>query len=252
VPTPFYHLQLAEDLLRQSSGSVPVRCLQSHRPAFLLGSTAPDVQTISGQKRFETHFFELPLQHADLLPWKRMLAAHPGLDNRGYLDCDLGAFLAGYACHLLADWLWVRRIYAPVFGPDCDWDTLPRRSYLHNALRAYLDQQIWNQLPADLGQTLAQAFPQAWLPFAADTDLIQWRDWLVDQLSPGGAAQTVEVFAARQGIAPQEYYALINSEARLESEVFSRLPRVQLEAYRQELWAETIQLLQSLFEMRFS
>jgi hypothetical protein len=252
VPTPFYHLQLAEDLLRQISGSAPMRCLQSHRPAFLLGSTAPDVQTISGQKRFETHFFELPLQPCSLLPWKRMLTAYPELKLRDRLHSDQGAFLAGYACHLLADWLWVRRIYAPVFGPDCDWETLPRRSFLHNVLRAYLDQQIWSHLPGDLGQTLVQASPQAWLPFAADADLIRWRGWLVDQLSPGGAAQTVEVFAARQGIAPQEFTALMHSEARLESEVFSRLPRVQLEAYRQELWAETIQLLESLFEKRIS
>jgi hypothetical protein len=80
VPTPFYHLYVANELLaRQALPSRAQQVLETYRYAFELGNTAPDVQTISGQSRFSTHFFRLPIQDGDALPWDQMLASQSSL-----------------------------------------------------------------------------------------------------------------------------------------------------------------------------
>ena len=63
MPTPIQHLAIAEQLLRDSTlpGAIRDRLLEQ-RGAFLFGNTAPDVQTVSGQLRETTHFFDIPLR----------------------------------------------------------------------------------------------------------------------------------------------------------------------------------------------
>ncbi|MCX8068259.1 MAG: hypothetical protein N3B68_10710, partial [Anaerolineae bacterium] len=52
MPTPVNHLVMARELLE--SGLLlggALRLLQAHPGPFMLGHTAPDVQTVSGQRR---------------------------------------------------------------------------------------------------------------------------------------------------------------------------------------------------------
>lgn len=251
MPTPFYHLSVAEDLLKHPALPVQVASfLDRHRGAFLLGNTAPDVQVVSGQPREVTHFFTLPTRKGDPLPWDKFLLKYPGLASTGRLPPDQTAFLAGYLCHLQADWIWVRGIFAPVFGLRSSWESFPRRLYLHNVLRAYLDKKILEGLVDNTGVELASAVPESWLPFVEDNFLNAWRDYLARQLQPGEKVQTVEVFATRQGINPAEYYHLIASEERMEKEIFVHLPRQKLMDYRLKLIAENLHMLQTYLEGR--
>jgi hypothetical protein len=246
VPTPFYHLHVAETLLSHPELPEPLRLrlAQSHG-AFLLGNTAPDVQVISGQERQATHFFTLPIRPDSPPAWERFLVAHPSLANPAELTLHQSGFIAGYLCHLQADWMWIGEIFAPVFGPACDWGTFPQRLYLHNVLRAYLDRQILAALPAETAARLKNASPDGWLPFVEDRHLHAWRDWVAGQLEPGAEAQTVEVFAARQGVSPAEFYQLLGSPERMEAEVFFHLPRQRIEAYRQQLIRANLALLRN-------
>ena len=244
VPTPFYHLKIGSELLGYPDLSDSVRSfLEQNRAAFLFGNTAPDVQVLSGQPREETHFFDLPIRAGDLPPWDRFLMANPSLASSDVLPAEQGAFLAGYLCHLQADWLWVEQIFAPVFGPVSGWASFEHRLYLHNVLRSYLDQDILRSLPPDMAGHLGAAAPMGWLPFVHDMHLYAWRDRLAQQLQPGAAVQTVEVFAARQGISPQAYYRILTSDEKMDAEVFSHLPRENLVLYRQRLIEENVRLL---------
>jgi hypothetical protein len=244
MPTPFYHLSLAAEILGRTDLPSETRAfLQDQRAAFMYGNTAPDVQTISGQNRQVTHFFDLPIRSGDPPAWERMLTDHPDLLRVESLPDDQAAFLAGYLCHLQADWKWVIEIFAPVFGPGVGWRSQGYRIYLHNVLRSYLDMQILPGLRPQLAGDLDQIDPQDWLPFVEDVHLRQWRDLLSGQLCDGCETQTVEVFAARQRISPEEYYRLLNSEEELDREIFSRLPRQTIQEYRQSLLDENILLL---------
>ena len=252
MPTPFYHLSLAEEILAETSAlPEPTHALLAeHRADFLLGNTAPDVQVISGQPRKATHFFTLPLRLNEQVPWVQMLAVHPVLACFRQLPEAQAAFIAGYLCHLQADYDWVRDIFVPVFGQKSGWESFSRRLYLHNVLRAYLDREILPGLADGTCSHLSTAAPDGWLPFVRDSELYQWRDFLTDQLKPGAQVQTVEVFAARQGISPDEYYSLLNSHERMDQEVFSHLPRQQLGAYHQHILEENLSLLASYLSVK--
>jgi hypothetical protein len=246
MPTPFYHLSLATKILEDTELPSGIRAfLQKQRAAFMYGNTAPDVQTISGQDRQATHFFDLPILRGDPPAWERMLTNYPGLLQVESLPADQTAFLAGYLCHLQADWKWVIEIFAPVFGPGVAWRSQSYRLYLHNVLRAYLDMHILPGLSPQMASDLDQINPQGWLPFVQDAHLRRWRDFLAGQLCVGCETQTVQVFAARQRISPEAYYRLLNSEEELDREIFSRLPRQDLQEYRQKLLHENILLLKN-------
>ena len=246
MPTPFFHLSIAQELLQRASLSEPVGTfLTNQRCAFLLGNTAPDVQTISGQRRTATHFFDLPIQPGDALPWEVMLARYPALRQVQQLDVAQAAFIAGYLCHLRADWDWVQEVFLPIFGPHATWSTFRQRLYYHNVLRAYLDQRLLPALRGPMESCLGSVEPDGWLPFVPSRHQRAWRDLLTPQFHPGAVERTVEVFAARQGIPSTEYYALLNSEARMQAEIFVHIPSQHIESYRQRLLAESARLVES-------
>ncbi len=251
MPTPFYHLNLAKDLLlRPELPSAAQRLLWDNGCIFQFGTTAPDVQVISNQPRQQTHFFSLPILEGDPPAWELILAENPTLADIDCLPPAQAAFLAGYLCHLQADWLWIKEIFAPVFGPRCSWGSFRERLYLHNVLRAYLDRQVLSSLAPDLPACLSVVTPGNWLPFVEDLHLIQWRDFISLQLLPGAGTQTVEVFASRMGSDVLEFQALVSSEQRMQREVFTHLPLEKVSQYRQHVLDENVHLLDSLLNSR--
>ena len=99
-------------------------------------------------------------------------------------------------------------------------------------------------LPPDVVAALRKANPFQWLPFVQDQFLIKWRDYLSDQLQSGESIRTVEVFASRHGIDPAAFHAMINSEERMEANVFVHISPQQLDDYRVDLITHNIELLE--------
>lgn len=225
--------------------------LNKHAGAFLLGNTAPDVQVISGQAREATHFFTLPIHSGATPPWEAILIEHPELMHVEHFPGSRSAFLAGYLCHLQADWIWVLTLFLPTFGPEQTWETFPRRLYLHNVLRAYLDEQVIPTLTADVVGNLKGACSENWLPFVRDNHLDEWRDFLANQFKPGAEVKTVDLFASRQGIDPLEFHSLVRSETDMESQVFERLPRATLIDFRDQIISMNLELIQSYLTKDF-
>jgi hypothetical protein len=251
VPTPFYHLSLAEELVYHPRMPEPIsQFLQTYRSEFLFGSTAPDVQVVSGQMREETHFFDLPIQTGDPPAWEACLTKYPYLAASVRRETAHAAFLAGYLCHLQADWIWVNDIFTPTFGNHAAWGTFRQRLYYHNVLRAYLDLRTLPELPIDTRARLDQVESDDWLPFVKDESLMEWRDLLAQQLLPGAAIQTVEVFSSRQGISAPEYYALLASEERMQQEVFQHLSLEQVNNFRVQVLKENIYMLEDILAFR--
>jgi hypothetical protein len=243
MPTPFYHIAIAFDLLTEKNliAGIKQKVAQERGP-FLFGHTAPDVQVVSGAKREETHFFTLPLRRNPAPPWELLLHDFPELQSPIALQPDQAAFIAGYLCHLQGDWLWIRDVYFPIFGPECTWSSFSDRIYLHNVLRAYLDKKVMDSLPGSIDLYLKQAHPTNWLPFVNDQHLVEWRDFLASQLKPGALTKTIEVFSERQGINP-ENFRIIESEKAMDREVFVHIPRSKLDEFRSMLIKENIRLL---------
>jgi hypothetical protein len=229
MPTPVMHLVLAEEILRGDAlPSAACHLLTQQRGPFLLGHTVPDVQTISGQARDETHFYSLP-RTSERPAHEALFAAYPQLAHAGELPAAQAAFIAGYIAHLLLDELWLDCIFLPYFGGD--WGTRGERGFLHNVLRTWLDARDQQRLSGSVVVALQEAEPQGWLPFVGDEHLWAWRDWLVGQLGPGRSVQTAMVFAERMGVSVAEVEAVLSSPQRMEERVFSHVPRAALRSF---------------------
>ncbi len=234
MPTPFTHLRFAEEILDLSSLPLPAHeALCAQKPAFLLGCVAPDAQTVSGQPREATHFFYVPLR--DSVPaFQHLFEAYPALARPAELPGAQAAFLAGFLTHLALDEFWVRDVFEPIFGSSAHWATFIERLYLHNALRSHLDASDRKRLPASTAATLSSVRPHDLCPFLSDEILLHWRDLIAEQLSPGQAGRTVEVFAQRMGADPRAFAALLASPEEMRRRVFSRLPDGLVERFYRE------------------
>ncbi|HEY74585.1 MAG TPA: hypothetical protein G4O00_00195 [Thermoflexia bacterium] len=244
MPTPVTHLVMARVLIESGTLPPPVQSLLKREwGPFLLGHTAPDVQTVSHQPRDETHFYTLPPSNTTPA-YRRLLRTYPELARPERLSSDHAAFLAGYLAHLLVDEQWWREIFHPFFGPQAGWETFERRLFLHNVLRTWMDQEDQARLDGQEAQALAKAEPKGWLPFVRDEDLRAWRDLLMEQLQPGNRVRTAEVFAARMGLPAEAIEATLRSPLRM-AHLFRHVPPARLQTYRAEALRRSADLIEA-------
>lgn len=245
------HLHIAEQIrqeaMNQGNGRL-VDTLMTQWPAFYLGSVAPDINAISDIRRAETHFYDLPpLPDHDAYP--EMLGQYPHLANPAQLPGDQAVFVAAYSAHLMLDLIWLRQIVWPFFFQAEHLGSPAQRRLLHFVLLAYLDTLSLVALPATAVTTLANARPCAWLPFAPDKLLVQWRDMLVAQLQPGAPVHTVEIYAGRLGMSATEFAAALHDPAWMTEHVFGKLPVAEIQAIVQTAVPQSIQLIRDYLQM---
>ena len=237
------HLALTEEILHgEEIPSATHRLLTEQRGPFLLGNTAPDVKTVSGQKREACHFYTIP-RTSDRPAHETLFEAHPSLARAEVLSPPHAAFIAGYIAHLLLDELWLDEVFRRHFLRD--WAPLRERLFLHNVLRTWADRQARQRLEDVVPAALRKAKPRRWLPFVKDEHLRTWRDWLIEQLSPGHPMRTAEVFAQRMGIAASELEAVARSPQQMEERVFRHFPQSALQSFHEKGYRHSVRLVGS-------
>ena len=92
---------------------------------------------------------------------------------------------------------------------------------------------------------LAGAQPAHWLPFATDEELRNWRDFLVPQLRPGGASQTVEIYASRLQMTTEAFAAKLEDGAWLKQNLFAHVPVTAVQEILAAAVPASIQLINS-------
>jgi len=225
------HLASAQEILADDLPARVSCLLNEQRGAFLLGNTGPDVQTVSGQAREETHFYAIP-RTSRRPAYQTLVAAHPQLVRVDELPASQVAFVAGYVAHLTLDEIWLEDVFLRYFsGDEGSWR---ERAFAHNVLRTWMDAQARRKVDDTVIVALKNAALDGWLPFVADEHLRQWRDWLIEQLAPGHHVQTAEVFARRMGVSAGEIEAMLRSPEQMEAQVFRRIPRAALRAFHDE------------------
>jgi hypothetical protein len=242
MPTPVTHLSLAEEMLRGDDLSPAARrLLLQQRGPFLLGHTAPDVKTVSGQGRHESHFYTIP-RTSERPAYELLFEAHPSLARAKSLPASQATFIAGYIAHLLLDEIWLDDIFRRYFLQD--WGPLRERLFLHNVLRVWIDRQDQQRLNGSVAMALREVEPRNWLPFVSDEHLRAWRDWLVKQLSPGQSMQTAEVFAQRMGVSAAEMEAVSRSPQQMAERVFCHIPRAALQSFHDVGYERSVVLVE--------
>lgn len=245
MPTPFMHLHIAEQIRCEATANGHgrlVATLIAEWPAFYLGSVAPDINAISELPRPATHFYDLPpLPAADA--YREMWTQFPQLAQPRQLTAGQRMFVAAYSAHLLYDLIWLRQIAWPYFFQADHLGPPKQRRLIHFILLTYLDSLARAELPDTAVTTLSHAQPDHWLPFAADDILIQWRELLSDQLTPGAPSQTVEIYAGRLGLSSAEFAAALHDPTWMAEHLFGKLPIAEIQAILQTAVPQSIQLI---------
>jgi len=241
MPTPATHLALAQEMLRRNDLSPAARrLLKDQQGPFLLGHTAPDVKTVSGQERETSHFYTIP-RTSDRPAYQALFDAHPELACADRLSTSQATFVAGYIAHLSLDELWLDEVFRRYFLQD--WGPLRDRLFLHNVLRTWLDAQDRASLEETAVQELRQAELDHWLPFIEDEHLRTWRDWLIEQLAPGQTMETAAVFAERLGVQTADIEAVVQSPGQMEKRVFGHFPRYALHFFREQGYKDSVRIV---------
>jgi hypothetical protein len=234
MPTPFTHLETAQRLLVDPAVPADLRAaLGAERGAFLLGNIAADARTGGGIKREDTHFYHYEHPLLDH-PWRVMLQQHPALVPPHSVAHR--AFLAGYVAHLSIDEWWSLYMLGPHFALR-DWAPRSTRFFYLHILLIVMDERDLLRLEGWQHPALLTAQPHQWTPFLSDVILTDWRDFIGEQIRPGGESQTLAVFGGRINRTPAELRAILDSASILDAEMWAHIPPALLEEIETGMYA---------------
>ena len=240
------HLDIAEQILAHPQLDADVRTrLAADWPAFYLGSVAADYQSIGDVPREVTHFYPVPMPMDEAVGWEKLQTVHPELTESHLLDAQTAIFIAAYAAHLHYDVVWYKQILIPYFWLSDQWEGVSKRERftIHNVLLTYLDGVSLRKLPNSAETTLANAASQYELPFIYTPLLAEWHQMLVTQLAPDAPIRTVEIYAERLGITPDEFAAKLRDDTWLQSQLFNRVPLEAVHAVFAQALDDSVQLI---------
>ena len=100
------HIQLA----KLSSSKINLHIISKNIGYFLLGSTSPDMHVISKENREQYHFSTLSVNKIGT-GVENILIKYPELKNIREQNSETQAFFAGYISHLIADEMWINKIF---------------------------------------------------------------------------------------------------------------------------------------------
>jgi hypothetical protein len=236
MPTPFTHLETAQRYLADEQLSPETRALlNAERSAFLLGNIAADARVGASVSRETTHFYayDRPIEER---PWRVMMQRYPTLHTaHSPAQC---AFLAGYVAHISIDEYWTLNMVRPYFVKR-EWDTTSRdfRFLMLHIILSYMDERDLVVLDGWQHESLCAAEPSEWLPFISDDTLVGWRDFIGEQIAPGGESRTLALFGERIGKRPEQLRAILDSPEQIQKGLWANVPpadlaRVEAEMYR--------------------
>ena len=238
MPTPFTHLKIAQDLLKDERLQPLYRdLLRRQLPAFQLGSIVADARVASGHSREVTHFYAYGSPISER-PWRRMLRAHPRL--QAARDEAHLAFVAGYVAHLATDEAWALKMVRPRFWGR-EWPGVDRRRkfFALHLILTVMDERDERLLEAWQADSLSRCQPRDWLPFMSDDVLRHWRDLVADQIRPGGSSLTLDIFGKRLKMEPAPIRAALDDPAAMERHLWRHAPRTLLAEVERQCYAFT-------------
>jgi hypothetical protein len=242
LPTPITHLVIAKEIWNSRSAAFP-QTDDAALAAFLLGSTVADSRVITGSPRAATHFLDLPPKSPES-GVRGVLSAYPELSAIENLAPCGRLLVGGYLAHLLADEIWLIRIFWPRFtsptGPHSR-EVLLR----HDLLRTLVDQMDRAKVPAYYRDALQHYECTNPLPFLTNVELETWRRLLLRELEAPDSSPTQKHFAGRYGLSASEFVALLESERYPGGEIWQTVSPAEIERYHEESAEAGGQLLEA-------
>ncbi len=172
MPPITLHMVLA----RWVAAALGAEELQREEPAYLLGSTTPDIRVITRQDRYSTHFFDLQgPDHQDSV--QAFLEAHPELSDPGALNPTTRAFVAGYLSHLVFDEQYITQVYRRLFAQHDRLGGVVRANLMDRLLQFDMERSAADpELRRTLAQALGATIENIRVGFIEPQTLDRWRE----------------------------------------------------------------------------
>ena len=132
------HIQLA----KLSSSKINLHIISKNIGYFLLGSTSPDMHVISKENREQYHFSTLSVNKIGT-GVENILIKYPELKNIREQNSETQAFFAGYISHLIADEMWINKIFRPYFGNKSIYNDEIFGLLMDRAVQLDKDKEAW-------------------------------------------------------------------------------------------------------------
>ncbi len=223
-----------------------------HMGSYLLGSTAPDMRIITGGVREEYHFAPLGFEELGA-GVQGLFSGQPHLAVASNLQEPAQAFLAGYISHIIADELWILRMYRPFFGNREVFSDTVLSNLMDRALQLELDRQARERLNEmrEIRPLIEKARNGIDVGFIPQQTISLWRNWLLMAIDKRFDWTRLYFMARRFSSSTDEATTLRICEEFLESaprgleRIYEGVPRERVLAYKEHTVQETIRVVES-------
>lgn len=173
LPNLATHIELAFRLAPRLECSA----IQTHIGYYLLGSTAPDMRSMTKKPRQHYHFVSLDFEEIGE-GVEQLIKVYP--QYRNISEPTITAFMAGYLTHLTVDETWITTMYrryfaGQIFENDTEGKVMDRVIQLELERRYPTEVHLLNKMN--------EAVDVPDLGFASSNEISAWRRWVTDFLS---------------------------------------------------------------------
>lgn len=183
------------DLAKQVAQRLDCDVVEANMGCYLLGSTSPDIRIITQRRREDYHFTTLDFEDVGA-GVQGLFDAHPGLRAANGHGGPTQAFIAGYITHLIADEVWISRMFRPFFGNRDVFEDETHGLVLDRAMQLELDRQSWD-VADSLKSSLATSTSAIDVGFIESQQLTEWAQWIVSFLDRGFTWERLHFMARR-------------------------------------------------------
>jgi len=188
------HIQLA--IL--SANNINMSIINNNIGYYLLGSTTPDMHVILKNKehnREKYHFSTLSVNKIGE-GIENIISKFPEIINIRKETPETQAFFAGYISHLIADEMWINKIFRPYFGNNAIFNDKIFGLLMDRAIQLDMDREIWHVLNDSL-KSINNADKSVNIKFINNNNLNRWRKWITNLLSTDFSWQRLKFMAKR-------------------------------------------------------
>ncbi len=151
--------------------------IKGNLPAYIFGSTAPDIRAITKKDRSVYHFVALDFSEVGEGP-KNLTREYPSWSDLSTKSAESRAFIAGYVSHLILDETWITKIFRPYFESSHIYPGRIQSLVMDRAMQLELDRAYWGSMKPHLSDIQRYGIDLD-IDFLNGEPLDNWRDWIL-------------------------------------------------------------------------